>query len=83
MAGNLQLGGTFDRHWQRIRQGKSKSVRQRQRAVEALCARPEMSLAIRTVRPSGLGRNKQLVADLVRGGHFTLLTVMYRLKNRL
>lgn len=63
--------------------GNPKSVRQRQRAVEALCARPEMSLAIRTVRPSGLGRNKQLVADLVRGGHFTLLTVMYWLKNRL
>lgn len=55
---------------------------QRQRAVEALCASPEMAQAIRTVNPVGMNRNKQLVARLVRGGHFTLLTWLYRLKNR-
>lgn len=63
--------------------GNNKTVRQRQRAVEELCRRPEMAAAIRSVRPAGLGTNKQIVADLVRGGHFFLLTQMYRLKNRI
>ena len=60
-----------------------KTLRQRQQAVEALCAQPEMAHALRTVRPRDMGRNKQIVAELVLGGHFTLLTLLYRLKNRL
>ena len=51
--------------------------------MEALCARPEMARAIQTVHPAGLGRNKQMVADLIRGRHFFLLTLLYRIKNRL
>ena len=35
------------------------------------------------LKPEGLNRNKQMVADLVRGGHFLLLTQLYRLKNRI
>lgn len=62
--------------------GNPKTWAQRQRAVEALCASPEMAEAIRAVEPAGMGRNKQLAAKLVRGGHFTLLTLLYRLKNR-
>ena len=54
-----------------------------QAAVEAICRRPEMAEAIRSFRPQGLGRNKQMVADLVRGGRFGLLTGLYRLKNRM
>ena len=41
-----------------------------------------MAEAIRTVTPTGMSRNKQLAAKLVKGGHFTLLTWLYRLKNR-
>ena len=63
--------------------GSPKSLRERQRAVEALCRRPDMAHAIAALRPEGMGRNKQLVARLVRGGHFTLLTQLYRLKNHL
>ena len=62
--------------------GNSKTIREKQKAVEALCRRPDMARAISAVAPKGLSRNKQVVADLVRGGHFTLLTWMYRLKNR-
>ena len=51
--------------------------------MEAICRRPEMAEAIRDFRPQGLGRNKQMVADLVRGGRFGLLTGLYRLKNRM
>ena len=50
--------------------------------VEALCASPEMAKAIAEVVPEGMTRNKQLVASLVRGRHFFLLTQLYRLKNR-
>lgn len=62
--------------------GNPKTWAQKRRAVEALCAAPEMAEAIRAVKPAGMSRNKQLAARLVRGGHFTLLTWLYRLKNR-
>ena len=48
-----------------------------------LCRRPEMEQAIRTVTPTGLSPNKQMVANLVKGGHFFILTQMYRLKNHI
>lgn len=63
--------------------GNDKPVRKRQKAVEELCRRPEMAQAIAAISPEGLGPNKQLVANLVKGGHFFLLTQMYRLKNRI
>lgn len=61
--------------------GNEKSVRRKQMAVEDLCRRPEMAKAIAQVTPTGLSPNKQLVANLVRGKHFFILTQMYRLKN--
>lgn len=63
--------------------GNDKTLRQRQKAVEELCRQPEMKQAIERLAPQGLGRNKQLVAALVRGKHFFILTQMYRLKNRI
>lgn len=63
--------------------GNPKTMRQRQQAVEALCKRPDMAKAIAELVPTGLGRNKELVAKLVRGKQFFLLTMLYRLKNRI
>ena len=63
--------------------GNDKPVRQRQKTVEEMCRQPEMEKAIKTYTPEGLNPNKQLVANLVRGRHFFLLTQMYRLKNRI
>jgi len=63
--------------------GNDKAVRQRQKTVEELCGQPEMAKAIEMFTPEGLNPNKQLVANLVRGRHFFLLTQMYRLKNRI
>ena len=63
--------------------GSPKNIRQRQQAVQALCARPDMARAIAQVRPEGLSPNKQMVANFVRGGHFFMLTQLYRLKNRI
>lgn len=62
--------------------GNPASAAGKKQAVKALCIQPDMAHAIRTYRPTGLGRNKQIVADLVRGRYFTLLTLLYRLKNR-
>ena len=63
--------------------GNPKPIRQRQHAVEELCRRPDMNKAIANLAPTGLGRNKQLVVDLVRKKQFFLLTMLYRLKNRI
>ena len=58
------------------------SAAQKRRRVKALCERPEMAKAIESIQPLGLGRNKQIVADLVRKRHFLLLSLLYRIKNR-
>ena len=63
--------------------GNAISVRQRQKNVQALCKRPDMAKAIAEITPMGLTPNKQMVANLVKGGHFFILTQMYRLKNRI
>lgn len=63
--------------------GNQKTLRQRQKTVEALCRQPEMAQAVASYVPEGLSRNKHLVAKLIRGRHFFLLTQMYRIKNRL
>ena len=63
--------------------GNGSTIRQKQRAVQELCEQPDMAKAIRTLEPVGMSRNKQLVAGLVRGRHFFLLTQLYRLKNRI
>lgn len=60
-----------------------KSAREKQKTVEALCAQTEFARAIRELCPKGLGRNKQIVADLIGSGRFGTLTVLYRLKNRM
>ena len=63
--------------------GNPKPVREREQAVKALCRRPEYAHAIREYPPTGMGRNKQLVAELVRRGWFRPLTWLYRVKNRI
>lgn len=61
--------------------GNPSSTQEKKKAVRELCRRPDMAHAISTLSPEGMGRNKQLVARLVRGGHFGLLTLLYTLKN--
>lgn len=56
--------------------------REKKRRVESFTLERHMAEAIRTLRPQGLGRNKQLVAELVRRRWFGLLALMYAVKNR-
>ena len=62
---------------------KGQKFRGRIQPPEALCAQPEFAKAIRELRPKGLGRNKQIVADLIGSGRFGTLTALYRLKNHM
>lgn len=55
---------------------------EKKRRVKAICQRPEMAAAIAAIQPKDLGRNKQIVADLVCKGQFTMLSLLYAVKNR-
>lgn len=50
--------------------------------VRAIAQQPDMAAAIAAVNPTGLSRNKQIVAKLLRGRHYRTLTLLYRVKNR-
>ena len=58
------------------------TLAEKRRRVEAYALEQDMAEAIRSLRPRGLGRNKQMVADLVCRRWFGLLALMYRVKNR-
>lgn len=62
--------------------GSPKSFGEKAASVKALCREPDMASAIANLKPRGLAGNKQLVADLVMGRHFFLLTALYAVKNR-
>ncbi len=62
--------------------GNPAAPRDKRRRVEAFTMEPDMAHAIRSIRPQGLGRNKQMVADLVCRRQFWLLTLLYTVKNR-
>ena len=57
------------------------AARQRRRLKE-LAREPEFARAMAALTPSGMGRNKQIVADLLRRRQYGLLTLLYRIKNR-
>ena len=62
--------------------GNPASLAEKQRRVAALAALPEMQRALTALRPEGAGRNKQIVAALLRRRWYALLTLLYRAKNR-
>lgn len=62
--------------------GNSRSPREKAAYLKGLCAQPDMARALANLHPKGLAGNKQLVANLLMGGHFGLLTLLYTVKNR-
>jgi glycosyltransferase EpsJ len=58
------------------------SLSEKRRRVKALCREPDMAAAIQAIKPQGLGRNKQMVADLVCKKQFLALSLLYGYKNR-
>ena len=55
---------------------------QRRRNVKALCRIPEFAHALAHYQPQGLGRNKAVVAQLLRRRMFGTLGLLYAVKNR-
>ena len=62
--------------------GNGHTAAQQLRNLKGLVQEPEFARAIAGLVPAGMGRNKQIVADLLRGRHYFLLTLLYRIKNR-
>ena len=62
--------------------GNSKSMGEKSAYVKELCSAPEFARAMANLKPNGLAGNKGLVAKLLLGRHFTLLALLYRIKNR-
>lgn len=62
--------------------GNPAPLAEKRRRVEGFTREPGMAEAIRDLNPQGMGRNKQLVAGLVRRRWFGLLALMYAVKNR-
>lgn len=62
--------------------GNPRSFREKAAYLKGLCGEPDMARAIENLHPKGLAGNKQLVADLLMGRHFTLLGLLYTIKNR-
>ncbi len=62
--------------------GNECSPAQHRKNVRALCALPEYASAMAALHPSGCGRRKQIVAELLLRRQYGLLGLLYRLKNR-
>lgn len=62
--------------------GNPMSPKEKRRRVAAYANEKEMAEAIRSLKPSGMSRNKQLVAALLRRRRHGLLTLLYTVKNR-
>ena len=62
--------------------GNGQTAAQQRRRLKELVRMPEFARAMSALVPAGMGRNKQVVADLLRGRHYFLLTALYRMKNR-
>lgn len=54
---------------------------QKRKNLIAMCNDAEFKEAIKSVHPKNAGRNKQLVIDLIRAGRYTMLALIYAVKN--
>lgn len=62
--------------------GNPKKLWEKTAYIKQMCKQPDVAHAIANLKPKGLAGNKQLVADLVMGRHFMVLTLLYYVKNR-
>lgn len=62
--------------------GNGHGFHEQRKRLRALTELPEMREAMAALRPTGMGRNKRLVAGLLRRRWFGALTLLYRMKNR-
>lgn len=61
--------------------GNEQPARVHRKNIRALCALPEYEAALRGLHPRGMGKRKQLVAELLLRRQILLLDILYRVKN--
>ena len=61
--------------------GNAQTGRTHRKNIRALCALPEFAEALHTLHPEGMGRRKQLVAELLLHRLYLPLDILYRMKN--
>ena len=62
--------------------GNSASFFGKMSNLRELCRKDDFSRAVKTYKPQGLPRNKQVVASLIRKRMFFILGILYTVKNR-
>lgn len=62
--------------------GNTAPLREKRTRVRRITGLPAMAEAMQNFRPEGLGRNKQIVVNLLRRKQFFLLSLLYAVKNR-
>ncbi len=62
--------------------GNEISSSQKRKNIIALCKKEPFKSAIASGKPQGAGRRKKMVIDLISAKQYTLLTLLYTLKNR-
>lgn len=62
--------------------GNAASRREKRQSVRAVCAIPEFAHALACYKPEGMGRNKAVVAWLLRKKWIGALSLLYAVKNR-
>lgn len=55
---------------------------QKRKKLISLCREPIFASAVKNLKPRNVHGNKKIVADLLRFGQYTLLSLLYTLKNR-
>ncbi|NLL38146.1 MAG: glycosyltransferase [Clostridiales bacterium] len=55
---------------------------QKRKKLISLCREPLFADAIKNLKPENVRGNKRIVADLIRARQYTLLSILYTLKNR-
>jgi glycosyltransferase EpsJ len=62
--------------------GNPRGASERKRELKRLCRESIFAPAVREYKPGGMGRNKKIVASLIRMRAYGALSLLYALKNR-
>ena len=62
--------------------GNEISIAQKRKNIISLCKKEPFRSAIASGKPKGAGRRKKMVIDLISSKKYTLLTLLYAIKNR-
>ncbi len=62
--------------------GNPAGFSQKRKNLISLCREPLFACAVKNLKPKNVRGNKRIVVGLIRAGQYTLLSILYTLKNR-